>query len=117
MGYKSRTDYIQEARVLYNMEIFPGGGVTLKEDILRVNARLIPSIYFLVVYTTTGKPQRSYDLHYRAISICVSRTVQTVVYWNKNLAGIFNQKTMYNRIPRPAYCGLLPFRRYITSLN
>lgn len=55
MGYKSRTDYIQEARVLYNMEIFPGGGVTLKEDILRVNARLIPSIYFLVVYTTTGK--------------------------------------------------------------
>lgn len=61
------------------MEIFPwGGGVTLKEDILRVNARLIPSIYFLVVYTTTGKPQRSYDLHYRAISICVSRTVQTV---------------------------------------
>lgn len=81
MGYKSRTDYIQEARVLYNMEIFPGGGLTLKEDILRVNARLIPSIYFLVVYTTTGKPQRSYDLHYRAISICVSRTVQTVVYW------------------------------------
>lgn len=66
--------------------------MTLKEDILRVNARLIPSIYFLVVYTTTGKPQRSYDLHYRAISICVSRTVQTVVYWNKNLAGIFNQK-------------------------
>lgn len=85
MGYKSRTDYIQEARVLYNMEIFPGGRVTLKEDILRVNARLIP---------TTGKPQRSYDLHYRAISICVSRTVQTVVYWNKNLAGIFNQKKL-----------------------
>lgn len=68
--------------------------MTLKEDILRVNARLIPGIYFLVVYTTTGKPQRSYDLHYRAISICVSRTVQTVVYWNKNLAGIFNQKKL-----------------------
>lgn len=55
VGYKLRMDYIKEICVLYNMEIFLGGGVILKEDILRVNVCLIFSIYFFVVYIMIGK--------------------------------------------------------------
>lgn len=47
--------YREQVFDTYNIESFfggrGGGRLTLMEDISKVNVRLIPSIYFLVVYT------------------------------------------------------------------
>lgn len=98
----------------YNIESFFGGGgrFTLMEDILKVNARLIPSIYFLVVYTRTKKPQRSKRSPQPGyFYMCLKDRSNSSLLKQKN-PGIFNWKTsIYNRIPRAANSGFLPSRR------
>lgn len=100
----------------YNVESFFGGGgggrFTLMEDILKVNARLIPSIYFLVVYTRTKKPQRSKRSPQPGYFYMCLKDRSNSSLLKQKTPGIFNWKTsMYNRIPRAANSGFLPSRR------
>lgn len=117
MGYRSRTDHMQGASDIWYVQhrvfLWRGGGrFTLMEDILKVNARLIPSIYFLVVYTRTKKPQRSKRSPQPGYFYMCLKDRSNSSLLKQKTPGIFNWKTsMYNRIPRAANSGFLPSRR------